>query len=102
MHFAIFGPGSRDSSLRVVYSTIIVYANIYKLALILPGCAAALAIYNIYSHQIRIYVYTILWMFSDALQKSFRDERNISDKLKKGVSEYLKSAPKRLKRYVLF
>ena len=81
---------------------LIVYANIYKLALILPGCAAALAIYNVYSHQIRIYVYTILWMFSDALQKSFRDERNISDKLKKGVSEYLKSAPKRLQRYVSF
>jgi hypothetical protein len=41
-------------------------------------------------------------MFSDALQKRFRDERNISDKLKKGVSEYLKSAPKRLQRYVSF
>jgi hypothetical protein len=78
-----------------------VHANTYKLALILPGCAAALAIYNVYS-QIRIYVYTILWMFSDALQKCFRDERNISDKLKKGVSEYLKKAPKRLQRYVSF
>lgn len=81
---------------------LIVYANIYKLALILPGRAAALAIYNVNLHQIRISVYTVLWMFSDALQKSFRDERNISDKLKKDVSEYLKSAPKRLQRYVSF
>lgn len=101
MHFAIFGPGLRDPSGRG-FIQLIVYANLYNLALILAGRAAALAICNVYSHQIRTSVNTALWMFSDALQRSFKDERNISDKLKKGVSEYLKSAPKRLQRCVSF